>query len=252
MTSKRSEINLKLEIEYNGANFFGWQKQDGLRTVQGEIEDAFFKLLSSLVAVEGSGRTDKGVHALGQVATVKIENKIPVKNIKKALNNLLPSDIFVKKVEKCSDDFHARFSAKKKTYRYIAKVGCERGAIDFARTGYYGYKVDLQKMKDASKLLVGKHNFKGFACQDMSVKNFEREIFSIDIKKTNSKYVFDVCGSGFLYNMVRIIVGTLLDVGRGKLTEDDIKKALQTGERKYNGITMSPNGLYLLKVEYLD
>lgn len=244
-----NKTNFKLTIEYNGKDFFGWQKQDQKRTVQGELENAFFKLLGQRVEVEGSGRTDKGVHALGQVASVCFENKIPFKNLKTALNNLLPPDILIKKIEKADNDFHARFSAKKKTYRYIAKVG-QRSAINFDREGVYGYKVDLQKILYASKLLVGKHNFKGFACSDTTAKTFDREIYSIDIKQKNSTIIFDTCGNGFLYNMVRIIVGTLLDVGRGKLSCDDIEKALKTGDRKYSGITMPPNGLYLLKVDY--
>ncbi len=244
--------NLKLKIEYNGSDFFGWQKQENLRTVQGELEQAFLTLTNEKVSVEGSGRTDKGVHALGQVASVKIENKIPLKNLKRALNNLLPSDIRIAKVEAVEDDFHARFSAKRKTYRYVAKVGQSMGAIEHNTVGHYPYAVDFEKMKQASLLLIGKHNFKGFCSADTQVQNFEREIFDFTLSKRGNKIVFEVTGNGFLYNMVRILVGTILDLGRGKLTEEDIKKALKTGERKYAGITMPPQGLYLKKVEYME
>ena len=242
--------NLKLKIEYNGSNFFGWQKQESLRTVQGELERAFLTLTNENVAVEGSGRTDKGVHALGQVASVKIENPIPLKNIKRALNNLLPSDIRIVKVEKAEEDFHARFSAKRKTYRYVAKVGQKVGAIEHNLVGHYPYEVDFEKMKRASLLLIGKHNFQGFCSADTQVQNFEREIFDFALSKKGNKIVFEVTGNGFLYNMVRILVGTLLDVGRGKLDDESVKKALSTGERKYSGVTMPPQGLYLKKVEY--
>lgn len=242
--------NIKLLIEYNGSRFSGWQKQPGKRTVQGEIEQAFFKISNQVVTVEGSGRTDSGVHALGQVASVAFDNKIPLKNLKKALNDALPADIFIRKVERADMDFHARFSAKEKTYRYKVRVGGDRRAIDCDKVGYFGYDVDLEGMNEVARLLVGKHNFKAFASSDASVSNFEREIFDISIRKNGHMFTFDVCGNGFLYNMVRIIVGTLLQVGSGKILKSQVEKALVTGERKLTGITMSPSGLYLLKVKY--
>lgn len=242
--------NLKLTIEYNGSQFFGWQKQNGKRTVQGELETAIFSLTGEKVVVEGSGRTDRGVHALGQVATLKLENKMPVKNFKFALNNLLPDDVHIKKVEVCDDDFHARFSAKRKTYCYVVQVGGERSAIKHALMGFYPYEVDIEKIQNAIKLLIGKHNFKGFCSADTTVTNFEREIFDFRFSKKGRMCKFEVNGNGFLYNMVRILVGTLLDCGRGKITEKDIKTALETGDRSFAGKTMEPNGLYLKKVEY--
>ncbi len=244
--------NLKIIIEYNGAKFYGWQKQKGKRTVQSELENAFFTLLNEHIEVEGSGRTDKGVHALGQVASCQINSSIPVSNIKIALNNLLPDDIKIVKVCEVDSSFHARFSAKTKTYKYMVKVGGDRPALYHDNLAYYPFQVDFEKMIKASKLLVGKHNFHGFCASDTSVKNFEREIFDIQIKKKGRIFTFFVTGNGFLYNMVRIIVGTLLDLGRGKLSEDDISKALSLGERKFAGKTMPACGLYLEKVCYLD
>lgn len=242
--------SIKITVEYNGSLFSGWQKQKGKRTVQQELENAFFVLTNEKVSVEGSGRTDKGVHALGQVATVQLENKMPLANMKYALNNLLPGDIVVKKVENAPADFHARFSAKEKTYRYVVLVGGEKSAIENALVGYYPYEVNLEKMKSVSQFLVGKHNFKGFCSANTQVSNFEREIYAIDISKKGRRIVFEVTGNGFLYNMVRIIVGTLLEVGAERIDEERVKKALQTGERKYAGKTMQPNGLYLKKVLY--
>lgn len=243
--------NLKLTIEYNGAEFFGWQKQKNCRTVQEEIEKAFLTLTGESVSVEGSGRTDKGVHALGQVASVQTSNIMPTKNFKIALNDLLPKDIFIKKVEEVDQNFQARFSAKRKTYKYIVCVGGERGAINNSLIAYYPYKVDIEKMREVAKLLIGKHNFKGFCSSDASVTNFEREIYDLKINKKNRIYTFLVCGNGFLYNMVRIIVGTLLDVGRGKLSVERVKNALETGNRNNSGQTMPACGLYLKNVEYV-
>ncbi len=243
---------LKIVVEYNGTNFHGWQKQKDRRTVQGEIEQAFFLLTGESVCVEGSGRTDSGVHALAQVASTEIKSVIPIEKIKTALNNLLPADIRIVKVLEAKPDFHARFSTKQKTYQYVVQVGGVRSAIYHNLVGFYPYEVDIEKMKRASSLLIGKHNFKGFCSSGASVKSFEREIFDIKIVRTKNSNIikFEVTGNGFLYNMVRIIVGTLLDVGHDKLTDDDIIMALQTGERKYAGKTMEACGLYLKKVKY--
>ena len=239
-----------LTIEYKGTVFCGWQKQSGKRTIQGELEDAFFNLTGEKVTVEGSGRTDKGVHAIAQVATVKLENKMPLKNLKYALNNMLPEAIFVKNVVQKSDDFHARFSTKRKTYKYVALVGGDRSALECDTCGFYAYDVDFEKVKSAAKLLVGKHNFKGFCSANTQVTNFEREIYDIKLSKAGRKITFEICGNGFLYNMVRIVVGTLLDVGSGRLDEKNISKALETGDRQLTGKTMPASGLYLKKVEY--
>ena len=243
--------NLKFVIEYNGGDFFGWQKQNDKRTVQGELERTFFELTKESVCFEGSGRTDKGVHAIGQVASVKTESNIPIKNLKLALNNLLPADIRILKVELAKDDFHARFSAKKKTYVYMVKVGGQRSVIDFKTKGFFPYEVDFEKMKNAAALLVGKHNFKAFSSADTNVQNFEREVYASKLSKRGNLIKFEITGNGFLYNMVRIIVGTLLDIGRGKLDERCIKNAFKNKDRNSLGKTMEPNGLYLKSVEYI-
>ncbi len=243
--------NLKFTIEYNGAGFFGWQKQAGKRTVQGVLEETFKKLTNEEVVFEGSGRTDRGVHALGQVASVKTDSVIPLKNIRPALNNLLPDDIQIKKVEAISEDFHARFSAKRKTYRYVVQVGGAKSAVKHDILAHFPYNVvDFENMKKAGQMLVGKHNFHAFCSSNTQVTNFEREIYSLKISKKGRIFTFEVCGNGFLYNMVRIIVGTLLDIGRGKIKIENISKAFETGNRKYAGQTMSPCGLYLKEVKY--
>lgn len=235
-------------VEYNGANFYGWQKQKGKRTVQGELEEKISFLTKEDVTVEGSGRTDKGVHALNQVATVEIENKIPLKNFKTALNKLLSDDVAVKKVSLAKLDFHPRFSAKKKTYEYRLDISKTKNAIDYQLITHYPYKINLERMKKATKLLIGKHNFKAFCSADTNVTNFEREIYDISIKKVGNILTFIVTGNGFLYNMVRIIVGTLLEID--KVGEEKILKAFESGNRNLLGKTMPPNGLYLKKVDY--
>lgn len=242
---------LKLTIVYNGANFSGWQKQNGQRTVQGELENALLALTGQSVSVEGSGRTDKGVHALGQVASICFDCNIPVKNFKRAINNLLPEDVYVKKVEQAGNGFHARFSAKRKTYRYVVQVGGERPTIFHDLRAFYPYQVDIERMLDCVKMLIGKHNFKGFCSSGAQVQSFEREIYDITIKKRGRIFTFEVTGNGFLYNMVRIIVGTLLEFGREKLSHDDIQKAL-AGQRNNAGVVMPACGLYLKEVVYTD
>ena len=243
--------NLKLTIEYNGSKFYGWQKQHDKRTVQGELERVFFDLTGEEVVVEGSGRTDKGVHAIGQIASLFTNCNIPIKNLKKAINNLLPDDIYVKKVELAEDGFHARFSAKNKTYRYVVQVGGDRSPINYELKAFYPYSVDLEKMIECANLLIGSHNFKGFCSSGTQVKSFERDVFDIKIKKDGRTYTFDVSGNGFLYNMVRIIVGTILEYGRGKLTKEDIEKALNNQERNRAGVVMPACGLYLKEVNYV-
>lgn len=245
MTMKRKIL---MVIEYNGAHFYGWQKQSGKRTVQGELEDKIFMLTKEKAIVEGSGRTDKGVHALNQVATVEIENSIPLANFKIALNKLLSDDVVVKKVKVVGFDFHPRFSAKRKTYEYRIDLSKTRKAINFEQVTHYPYKINFERMKEASKLLIGKHNFKAFCSAHTNVTNFEREIYDIKIKKVGNSLTFTLTGNGFLYNMVRIIVGTLLEID--KVGEENIVKALESGKRNLLGKTMPPNGLYLKNVEY--
>ena len=245
--------NLKLTIEYNGANFSGWQKQNGKRTVQGELETAFAKLCPNEndIVVEGSGRTDSGVHALGQVASVKIENPIPTSKCKEVLNSLLPKDIRIKKVENAKDDFHARFSAKRKTYRYLVKLGEDVSAFEGDFVAVYPYKdVDIETMKSASKVLIGKHDFQAFCSADTSVTNFEREIFDIKIEQNKKMVVFEITGNGFLYNMVRIITGTLVEVGMEKIKAEQIPEIMESRDRKLAGRTLPAHGLCLIKVEY--
>ena len=221
-----------IKIEYDGREFYGFQKQAGKRTIQEELENALFKLTGEKIEVFASGRTDRGVHALDQAVHFDLNQTIPAKNIIVALNNLLPNDISVNSARYVKDDFNSRFDIKSKTYVYKIYNSNKKSAILADRSVFINYNLDIEKMIEASKLLIGKHNFKGFCASDTKVTNFEREIFDISIKKRGKYLTFEVTGSGFLYNMVRIIVGTLIDVGRGNLSNNDIEKALKTEKPK--------------------
>lgn len=239
-----------IKIQYDGREFYGWQKQSKKRTVQEELEKAIEKLTGVKTEVFASGRTDKGVHAIDQAVHFDLMQDIPVKNLPLALNNLLPNDISVTKAKVVSNNFHARFDIKSKEYVYKICNSTKKQALLADRCVFVNYDLDIEKMKKAAKLLVGKHNFKGFACSATNVSDFEREIYDIQIKKSGKYITFRVSGNGFLYNMVRIIVGTLIDVGRGLLGEKDIKNALEKGDRSFAGKTMPPEGLYLAKTNY--
>ena len=239
-----------LKIQYDGRDFFGYQKQKGKRSVQEEIEKALFDLTGEKIEVFASGRTDRGVHAMDQALHFDLLKSIPVSNIPEALNNLLPSDISVKNAKIVSKDFNARFDIKSKTYKYQVFNSKRRSALLANRSAYVNFDLDIEKMKEVAKILVGKHNFKGFCCAATNVKDFEREIFDITIKREKNMLCFYVTGNGFLYNMVRIIVGTLVDVGRGNLKKEDVLKALSKGDRSFAGRTMPPEGLFLYKTNY--
>ena len=239
-----------LTIEYDGSAYSGWQKQPNERTIQGEIEKAILTSIGETVEVFGSGRTDAGVHALAQKAHFDMTLPVPVSKLAEILNNVLPGDIAIKDAVEVESDFHARFSVHQKCYIYKIYNSPVKNAFLARRAGIVKKNLDEQKMIEASKLLIGEHDFKGFCSSNTSVENFVRTIYYIDIAREGDFIKIDVCGSGFLYNMVRIIVGTLVDYALGKLTLEDIKIALGKGDRSRAGQTMAPYGLYLKDVIY--
>ena len=239
-----------LTIEYDGRDYYGWQKQPNQRTIQGEIENAIYSSLGEKVEIFGSGRTDSGVHALNQKAHFDMTKPVPISKLAEILNNALPDDIVIKDAVEVESDFHARFSVHKKCYRYKIFNSPVKNAFLAKRTGYVKRPLDIDKMTEVGNLLIGEHNFKGFCSANTSTDNFVRTIYDISITKEDNIIVIDIFGSGFLYNMVRIIVGTLVDYSLGRLTLDDIKKALIEGDRSKSGQTMSPYGLYLKDVIY--
>jgi len=242
--------NLKLLLEYDGTNFNGWQKQKDKRTVQQELENALSAILKETVNVTGSGRTDAGVHALGQVANFKTIKTIKPKELLFAINTMLPPDIVVTNVEEVDEEFNARNSAKKKHYRYVINNDKFPSALNYNREYHFKYFLDTEAMELAANDLVGSHNFKAFCASGSTVKDYIREIYSVNVTRLGNRVVIDIIGNGFLYNMVRIIVGTLLDIGSGKLDICTIKNMIETGERALGGRTAGPEGLYLVNVEY--
>ncbi len=236
-----------ITINYNGSLFWGWQRQKSKRSVQGEIENALSELLGKETLIVGSSRTDANVHALGQCAHFDCDDSFPVEKFPVALNSLLPNDIFIKSAKKVKSNFSARYNVKKKTYVYALSVG-EYNPLYNTLCCYTKYDLDLEKAKKCLELFKGVHNFKGFCSSGAQVKNFEREITQAKLTKKKDVLLFTFTGNGFIQHMVRILVGTVVDVARGKLSLEDVKEALESGDRSKAGKTMPPVGLYLKKI----
>lgn len=241
--------NIKIEIQYNGKNYCGWQQQPDSLGIQGTIEKAIYEITKEKVKITGSGRTDAGVHALGQVANFHLESNIPDFRIANALNAKLPKDISVINSCQVDDEFHSRYSAKKKTYRYLIHNSPYRSPIFKDISYHVKYDLDFEKMCKEANSLLGKHDFKGFMSSGSSVKDTVREIYSISLKKEESLIVVEIEGNGFLYNMVRIIIGTLVDIGRNRI-KDSMKDIIDSKTRKCCGHTAPAHGLFLKKVDY--
>lgn len=240
-----------ITIQYLGKNYLGFQKQPmHPNTIQQTIEDAMNKLFNQQVEIFASGRTDAGVSAMAQTAHFDAETSIPAEKIPFALNELLPDDIKITCCKQVKDDFHARFDVKKKVYVY--KTYFSPHMLPFFEHDCLWLKKqpNIKLMNECAKLLLGKHNFKCFMSSGGQQKTFERIIYYIDIKQSASQITFEVCGNGFLYNMVRIIVGTLLEVGFKKKTIQDVQNALEKQDRTLAGYLVSAKGLYLKEVKY--
>ena len=242
--------NIKLTIEYDGKDFNGWQKQPTKLNIQGTIEQAIKQITGEDVELNASGRTDAGVHALGQVANFKTNSQIPIEKFAIAINSKLKRSIVIKKAEEVDERFHSRLSCKKKTYRYIINNSPEGTAIYRNLETHIPQKLDLSQMKKAIKYFEGEHDFKAFKASGTSSKSSVRTIYKADIYQENEKIFIEITRNGFLYNMVRIIVGTLVEVGLGKIKPEKIIDIIQQGKRENAGKTFPPNGLYLLKVMY--
>ncbi|MBU4333786.1 MAG: tRNA pseudouridine(38-40) synthase TruA [Candidatus Omnitrophica bacterium] len=249
--------NIKLTIEYDGTNFQGWQIQkNDSRTVQGSIENALKTIFKKNIKLYGSGRTDSGVHALGQVANFKISTSMSTDEITKALNGNIPKDIAILKTEDVSKDFHAQYSAKIKTYRYTILCRKNRCAQQRNYCLHYPGKLNIRSMKEEAKSLLGEKNFKSFQASDPAKKaknlkdNTVRTISDINIKRKADLLIIEITANGFLYKMVRNIVGTLLEVGRGKLEKGCICNILAKKDRNCAAFTAKAHGLSLISVKY--
>ena len=243
--------NIKLTIEYDGKDFNGWQKQPTKLNIQGTIEQAIKQITGEDIELNASGRTDAGVHALGQVANFKTNSKIPIEKFAIAINSKLKWSIVIKRAEEVDERFHSRLSCKRKTYRYIINNSQEGTAIYRNLETHIPQKLDVEKMQKAVKYFEGEHDFKAFKASGTSSKSSVRTIYKANVYQENEKIFIELTGNGFLYNMVRIIAGTLVDVGLGKIEPEEIPKIIQEGKRENAGKTLPPNGLYLVKVMYL-
>lgn len=232
-------------------NLIGWQKQPDKLNIQGTIEKAIEEITGEEVDLTASGRTDRGVHALGQVANFKTNSNIPVEKIPVAINTKLKKSIRILSAEEVDEKFHSRLTCKKKTYRYIINNSQYGTAIYRNLETHIPMKLNVEKMKEAVKYFEGEHDFKAFKASGTSSKSSVRTIHKADvIQMPNDKIYIELTGNGFLYNMVRIIAGTLVDVGTGKIEPKEIKDIIKSGKRENAGKTLPPQGLYLVKVEY--
>ncbi|UPA30547.1 tRNA pseudouridine(38-40) synthase TruA [Terrisporobacter glycolicus] len=241
--------NLKLTIQYDGTKYCGWQKQPNSSGIQGTIEYAIYEITKEKVNIIGSGRTDAGVHALGQVANFKTNSNIPAARIPDALNAKLPKDISIIDCQEVSDDFHSRYSATGKIYRYLIYNKPYRSPLYKDISYHVRYDLDIQKMRVEAQSLLGTHEFKGFMSSGSSVKDTVRTIHNISIEESGDLIVLEVEGNGFLYNMVRILVGTLVDIGRGRI-DKPLEEIIASQDRGEAGHTAPAHGLFLKKVHY--
>ncbi len=249
LLSKLLVNNIKLVIEYDGTNYVGWQQQKNGITIHGKLSKAIERVVNEEVTLQGSGRTDAGTHAVGQVANFKTKSNIPIYNLVQAINSYLPKDIVVRAAKRVPEKFHSRYSAKSKIYCYTILNSNIRDAIGRNYCLHYSTPLDIEKMQKASKVLVGRHDFSAFKSKS-EVLSSVRTIMKLEIKKKGKFLMFTVEADGFLYKMVRSIVGTLLEVGKGKMTIAEFKKIVKSGARAKAGNTVAANGLCLLKVKY--
>ena len=251
--------NLKIVVEYDGTNYAGWQVQNRRQktedrrqktTVQERLEKALSRILQEQIKVIGSGRTDSGVHALGQVANFKTKSRLKSKNIQAALNSSLPADIRIKHVQDVEQSFHARFSARSKLYRYTILNQAFHSPHLRHFSHLVKYPLNVGKIRQAAQYLVGRHNLRSFQAIDKRERSSVRTIKRLQVRRKDRLIFLDIEASGFLYRMVRNIVGTLIEAGRGRLQPEEIKKILKAKNRAYAGPCAPAKGLCLVDVRY--
>ena len=244
--------NIRLIIEYNGARYCGWQAQPNAKkkSIQAVIEKVLSGIIREKVKLVASGRTDAGVHALAQVANFQTANPIPLNKLKLGLNSLLPKDIKISRIEKASRSFHSRFSSKSKLYRYTILNRGHSSPLLEGKVLFYPHKLDVGLMRRESGVLLGRHDFSSFRASLGKEKNPVKRIKKLNIFRRGDFIYIDIEADGFLYNMIRNIVGTLIDVGRGRLANGRLKEILLSKDRRLAGQTVLPGGLCLLKVKY--
>jgi tRNA pseudouridine38-40 synthase len=238
-------------IQYDGTSYNGWQKQGNTtNTIQALLENTLSKLLQEDIEINGSGRTDAGAHAYGQTANFKCNTICNLDLFFNEINNELPQDIRIYSIREVDWDFHSRLSAVSKKYSY--HINNSSRASVFRRKYVYNYekKLDIELMRNASKYFIGNHDFRGLSSEKNLSKSCIRRLFDITIEKNNNEITICYLGNGFIYNMVRIITGTLLEIGAGERSVEDINIALETGKREFAGFMVPANGLFLESVTY--
>lgn len=241
---------IHLIIEYDGTNYAGWQRQSNALAVQQVVEEKLARLTGESIVVHGASRTDAGVHALGQSVHFDTESRIPGDKFSYALNTMLPPDIRVIHSEETDFGFHTRFSAVGKRYRYLFWDAPHAGALNRFTHAHSIYRLDDALMRREAQALIGTHDFAAFAASGSVVKDTVRTIWKADVKRSGCEVSLVVEGNGFLYNMVRIIAGTLQSVGSGKLEPGALARAISTGDRLDLGVTAPAKGLTLMEVYY--
>lgn len=237
-----------LTISYDGSKYQGYGTQPHHKTVQDTLELNLEKMFNTKIKTIASSRTDRGVHALDQKVMINIDNDITNNQLKKGLNSLLPNSIVVEDIIDVNDDFHPRFLVKEKTYKYI--ISSKLSPFNGAYKTYYPYPLNVDTMIEASSVLIGTHDFSSFCAAKTEVEDKVRTIYDINIIRDKDDIIITITGNGFLYNMIRIIVGTLIEVGNDKLSKEELKEILEKKDRKYAKKTFPSNGLYLVNIKY--
>ncbi|MEY8338151.1 tRNA pseudouridine(38-40) synthase TruA [Lachnospiraceae bacterium 62-35] len=242
--------NMKIVLQYDGGRYDGWQKQGNTeQTIQGRLEKILERMTGSLIEVHGAGRTDRGVHALGQVANFKVPDSFMAEEVKEYLNRYLPEDIKVTEGQEASERFHSRLSAVSKTYRYMIETG-KKDVFERKYIYGLGHSLDIEAMRKAAAYLIGERDFRSFCAGKRIKKSTVRRLYEVSIEEQGSKVILTFRGNGFLYHMVRIMAGTLIETGLGKRKPEDMPDVLQAENREAAGFTAPPEGLFLVEVEY--
>ena len=242
--------NFKLTISYDGSRYYGWERQPGKDTIQGKLESVLSRMCDMEVNVIGAGRTDAGVHARAMVANAYMDTEKSPAEIRNYMNRYLPDDICVSEVREAADRFHARYRAVGKLYTYTCYVGDTKPVFNRRYVTVLDYQPDVAAMQQAAEYLQGEHDYRSFCSNPQMKKSTVRVVDSIEIVRRKDYLYFNFHGTGFLQNMVRILVGTLLEVGQGKRTPESVRDVLLAKDRKLAGFTAPPQGLSLMRVDY--
>ena len=243
-------MNFKFEISYDGSRYFGWERQPGKDTIQGKLETVLSRMTESSVEVIGAGRTDAGVHAKAMIANAHFDTALSCDEIRSYMNRYLPDDISVNSVSIASDRFHARYKAVGKLYTYTCYIGDAKPVFTRKYVTVLDHTPDLDAMRKAAVILTGEHDYKAFCSNPNMKKSTVRTVDSIEIVRSRNRLYLNYHGDGFLQNMVRILTGTLLEVGFGRIKLEEVRSILEKKDRKLAGPTAPAQGLCLMKVDY--